>query len=100
MMKCPTCGSPVEKPPWAVARDAGFRPGIHCAMMANRMGKLVLCKEPSCETCKINAHYCVRDAKGNWKWRGRNSAGSDDPTIPGDILEDGVDRDSRKEETR
>jgi hypothetical protein len=96
---CTSCGITARKPPWQVSRDLGFLPGVHCTMLANRLGKLHVCKEPSCETCPINAHYCVRDAKGNWRWRGDRARG-DDPTISGDQPEDGVDRDSGKEATR
>lgn len=41
--RCPECGKPRTKPLWLVARELGFDQMVHCALMANRFGRVVLC---------------------------------------------------------
>lgn len=43
-MNCPTCGKPDFNPPWLRARQAGFDPGKHCVLFANKFGLVVPCK--------------------------------------------------------
>lgn len=40
---CPTCHQEAEKPPWLVAREAGFQEPRHCTILANRLGKVTPC---------------------------------------------------------
>lgn len=60
---CPTCGQAAPKPPWMVAREAGFDGDRHCRMMGNRLGKVVPCVGERleypwlCEVCPINLRF-------------------------------------------
>lgn len=64
---CPTCGQVAEKPPWLLAREAGYDPDKHCTMLANRLGKLINCASDGfCEICNIRKKFTkiVKDKFG------------------------------------
>lgn len=53
-MNCPLCGSSNFNPPWLRARNAGFDPGKHCVLLANRFGRVAICKP----LATIGRHDC------------------------------------------
>ncbi len=75
--KCPTCGKSGFSPPWLIARQAGFNPAIHCLLLANRFGRVAVCKpmevlgrtDCSGGDCPIAARYTavVTDKHGRTK---------------------------------
>ena len=76
---CPTCLQTAPKPPWMVAREAGFDPARHCTMMANRMGRVVPCVRERltvaiCEECPINRRFTRTNGKGQVIWAGEEQA--------------------------
>ena len=71
---CPSCGQSAQRPPWLIAREAGYHPDRHCAMIANRFGRLVPCVrerlDPQiCDVCPISRKYTVMK-NGVARWAG------------------------------